>query len=157
MTTPVDALDRAHDLLVRQLPHPFSVERRDKHVSAGETVFEIMRQIGCKPGRAYLVMLNGECVFPEQWKTVRPAPGDDLIVRAVPMGGNSGDSNKTLRTVLQVIVVVVALIIIVYSGGTLTGPVFAAGASTWGLVAAAAVTIVGDLRAVALLPPRAAR
>ncbi len=135
---------------VRLLPHPFSIERVEKHVESGQTIYEIMGAAGCTPGRSYIVLLNGRFIPSEMWKRVRPKVHAEVIIKAVPMGGGGdGDQNKTLRTVLQIVIVIVAIVIIIATSGSATPWVVTAG-----LWAAGAVSVVGNLAIAALLPPK---
>jgi hypothetical protein len=134
--------------LARLLPHPFSLERIERQVVEGQTIDEIMAAVGCKPGRAYFVLLNGIEVPPQMWTRVRPKAGSEVTIKAVPLGGGGGDSNKTLRTVLLVVIVIVALALTI--AAPYLGPV-------WGIAAlgaAAAISIGGALAINALLPPK---
>jgi hypothetical protein len=123
---------------VQMLPNPFTPERVEKHVDTGQTLYEMMGAVGCKPGRSYLVFLQGEWVPPERWKQIRPKPHAEVVIKAVPMSGDDGDQNKTLRTILQVVIIIVAVVASYYIG-------------PW---AGMLISVGGNLALAALLPPK---
>jgi hypothetical protein len=126
-------------------PRPFSTERVDLEVPEGGTILDILRAANVReelPARVFV----GDVLIPRAWwARVRPKRGSVVTIRAIPTGGGNGDSNKTLRTVLQIVVVILVVVVSV-----VTQQYYGIG---WAIAAGAAVSIAGNLAIMALLPP----
>jgi hypothetical protein len=144
---PVGAIHTCRLLAVR---NPFTVERVEMHLATGKTIAELLTLAGLRTDVDYRVFVGDRLIPREWWPRVRPKPGSTVTVRAVPMntGGGQGDSNKVLRTVLQIVVIVIGIVAIVATYGAAT-PAVAAG---WSAAIAGGVA-VANLAINALLPP----
>lgn len=89
------------------------------------------------------VLVGGFPVPREHWRFVRPKPGTEIVINALPAGGGGGDGNKVGRTLLMVVVAAVAI----YTGNDIGLDTFA------GAFAAAGIAALGSLAVNALLPP----
>lgn len=128
-------------------PNAFSVARVDVSLPEGGTLLDILAAGGLKPGAGYRVFLDGSEIRREGWGHVRPKGGRLVTVAVVPRGGGGqgGDSNKGLRTVLTVVVIAAAIMApyaIPELAGTMGGSFLSAG-----------IILGGSLLVNALVPP----
>ena len=87
-------MDQLNSFRFIACPHIFSSEkgRIDVMRPPGGTVADIMRSIGWTHDRVSArVYLDGVLVKDAAWEYTRPCAGQSLAVRAIPMGGSSGE------------------------------------------------------------------
>jgi len=145
-------------------PNPFTADRIDLELPAGETLADMMRAAGTEPDTIShaLVFIDDWLVPRAHWAVVRPKPGRIVTVRVVPMGGGGGGKSP-LRIVLAIAVIAAAAwagaALGPIVGASLFGPGTALGLSAataaalgQGLVAGA-VTLLGNLAVNAIAPP----
>jgi len=140
-------------------PRPLSVHRVESYVSPTQTVAQIIDALHI-PAWCYLVVTIDGVPLPKRfWAATRVKPGHHLFIRAVPMGGGGGgaggggDSNKTTRIVLMAVVAIVSIAIIAVTAGAGTPLALGLTGAAWGMIGAAAVSILGTLAITMLLPP----
>lgn len=121
-------------------------------VEPGETLSGFVDRLGFDPIlRAHAVaVIDGEEVPVDAWLETRVRDGQHLAIMIAPQGGEDG--SKILTTVLTIAVMVAAFWV---AGGAFAGALgsaFAAG-STGAYIAAAAVSVMGNLAISALVKP----
>ena len=126
-------------------PHPLSIEngRIDRMVPEGATVAEMIRgELGWSTeGLNALVFIDEERIPSAQWESAIPKAGQNLSVRAIPMGGGEGgDQGKTALRIVAMLAVVVAASFV----GAIFPPPF-------NIMVTAALTIAGSLAINALI------
>ncbi len=151
---------------------PFLAQRIRVEVRAGGSVGDLLAAIrlprdiparifvtkipspgaGRADARPRRVRVSSLLVSDSDRERIFPAPGDVVTIRVVPQGGN-----KTLGAILEFVVVAAAAAATFYvggSGGLLAGAGFSAAAGhVGGVLAGAAVGLVGSLITRALVPP----
>jgi hypothetical protein len=113
--------DRPNVRLVAR-PNLLTDSTIDVVMPEGLTVGQMLDASGMDPRMApwCVVLVDGAECKPEQWDRVRPKAGHRLTVIVYPTGGgNGGDSNKTLRVVLQIVVYVAAAVLTYLTGNPL--------------------------------------
>jgi hypothetical protein len=129
---------------------PFSTERVDLELEEGRTILEILRDAGVSEHADARVFVGDILIPRKHWGYVRPKRGSVVTIRAIPTGGGgNGDSNKTLRTVFQVVVLIAAVVLNILSYGATTPLTMAAFAAL-----SVGVAVGGNLLVMALPPPR---
>lgn len=130
------------------VPHPFSVERRQKTFPPGQSLAQIVAEAQPDPylARCAHVTLGGDDIARKDWPRVYPKPGVPLTIRMVPMGGGGG--KNPLRTVLSLALTAVAPVI----SGSIAG-FFGATGTLFGRIISTGVSIVSRLALNALAPP----
>lgn len=124
-------------LRVTAVTHAFSTQRIDLELEAGPTLAELVAQAGI-PSWAHARVWIDDSEMPRAWwHLVRPKPGHQIVIRAIPgTGGGGGGGNKTLRLVLMLVVVVVAAVVTWGVGALIAGGALGAGLATGGAFAA---------------------
>ena len=152
--------NQQEDFRLIACPHVFSIEkgRIDALRPAGGTVNDLIRSIGWTPdGLSARVFIDGEYVKDAAWEYTVTRPGQSVVVRAVPMGGEGGGKDVG-RIVAMVAIMALAIAV---SGGALAPLAAAFGAGGMGLLAAgstyavllgASISIVGSLALTGLIP-----
>lgn len=138
-------------------PLPFSNHQVRSLAPLGVTIDEIVKaEISGKYEEVVdvIVLVNGQVVPFEYWKSVRPRLGTIVNIRAVPKGGGGGGGKKNpISTLLSVAVMVAAP----YIAGAILGPGIIAstqlGAMAISRVVTGIVGVVGNLAISALSPP----
>lgn len=120
-------------------PRPFSVNRIDVQRPAGATVAGHMTSIGMDPRRIYARVFIDDRLIPQaEWQFARPEAGQLMTIRAIPTGGEGGESGgKTALRILAQIAVAMAAVAATAVGGPIAG---------------AAVMILGNLAINGLIP-----
>lgn len=133
-------------------PRPFSTDRIEAKLPEGLTVSEMILAAGINPDPIWArVFIDDRLIEKAQWDYAKPAAGQLVTVRVVPMGGG-GDANKALRLVGMIAVMAVAIWVTGGASGMMTGP-FAAG--TFGAGAAGlATSIIGSMEINRLISTR---
>lgn len=152
-----------NDLIqVHGCPHPLKQTRIDTVASVGTSLYDIVHEgldnfnvphalRSC--GHAFI----GDTYIDEKfWKTTYPKANEIVTYKIVPQGGGGGGGKNPLRTVLTIAVIITAIIVsngvasmaMFANGGTFLG----LGGTTWGGIAAAAVTTAGMLAVNAICP-----
>lgn len=141
------------DVRVVACPHPFSVERIERQVSAGRSVAAILREIGLDHDPIHArVFLDDQLVPKAYWERVRPKPGHALTVRVVPTGGGGG--GKDLLRIVAVLAVAALAIAAPYLAPESWGLVTAQGGLTLlGRGVAAGIGLAGAFAVGAHIPP----
>lgn len=105
-------------------------------VPAGANILDLLEAAGvpARKARRCVVLVEGEEVPPDRWLRVRPKPGVRVTVGLRPAGG---DGSNPLRVILQLVVAVASAFLL----------------ATVGPIAAAFVTVLGNLAVNALVPP----
>ena len=145
---PRDGLIRPDKVQVAAFRAPFSTVRYDLEMPAGMTLAAMVD--AALPDRAMLpfavVLIGDEKVPAEWWRRIRPRPGTRITITVMPRGGGGW------RLWAQIAIVVAAAAITIATAGgatTLLGVTL----GTWGMVAAAAVSIGGSLLLNTILAP----
>lgn len=88
-------------------------ERIDRYVAEGPTVAGHLRAIGWPPSKHMhaRVMIDGHLIPEAQWEYIVPRANQSLVIRVIPMGGDSG---KTALRIVGMLAIVVAA---AYTGG----------------------------------------
>lgn len=133
------------------IPNPFTTERVERSYPAGATLAEMVADV-LPDGRRARVLLGDMAVPRENWRLVRPKPGAQVIVRAVPRDGGGGKKDP-LRTVLMIAVIIAAAVIapeialaLELTEGTIAFKIVEG-------IAAAAITFAGMALVNAIVPP----
>ncbi len=134
-------------------PHPILATRDRTTVYTpflpGESIARYLNRIGLTLSEPVVLYLNGREIPRAVWDTTFPATGDLITVRARVQGGGS-DSDKVLRTVLQIAVLVAALTFGAPLGGALN---LGLGDAVAAAVGTALIQIGGTMLVNALVPP----
>jgi hypothetical protein len=131
------------------LPHPLLTAGRRLVYCAfrpGESISAYLERQGIRFGtRPVVLYLNDVAIPRPEWAATFPRTGQLIVVRAaLAGGGDGGDSNKTLRTILSIAVLVFAPSLGASLGGAL---------GVGKLAGTALVLIGGNLLVNALAPP----
>ena len=123
--------------------NPFSGDLVDQVMQAGQTITEILAELGIGgyPASFVLVTVEGDPVFADFYHRIRPKPGTLVTVRVVPRGG------VNLRMILGIVVALAAIAIAGPLGGALGFGALGTSLLTAGL------GIAGNLALNALVPP----
>lgn len=149
-SSPVPSASSVGSVTLVARPHPFSDARSIVPMAAGPTLAEMLTIAGVElpPHLNAHVLIDGQLIYREYWRLVRPKPGSMVAVRVIPRGGGEGGKNP-LRTILQLAVLATAAFV------TTLGPIAALGALGQA-AASAAVAIAGPVLVNATNPPRRA-
>lgn len=145
----------AGPVLLQGRPDPFRSDPISVTIPHGLSITELLAASGIEPSPHLRVWVNNRECPREHWSHVRPKPGRQVRVCAVPAGGGGG--NKGILRIVLIIVIIVAAIVAPYIMAPLfaSGTFFtAAGALTMaGTLLSAGVMMVGMLAVNALIPP----
>ncbi len=132
-------IDTQNECRLLACPSPFSIKRFDHAVVCGGTILDILEATETPVYDIdYTYIFVGDVRIPyEWWGKVRPKPGQDIILRALP-GDGGGDKNP-LRTILSIAVLAVAPQL--------------AGLAGLGAFGTAGIGVVGTLLVNAIAPP----
>lgn len=144
-------------LKVYASPLPFSNAQQMVQALPGSSLQQIVDNVipdkYKTAGVGAVVMVNGEIIPMQHWKSVRPKIGTLVNVRVVPTGGGGGKKNP-IATLLSIAVLVAAP----YVAGAILGPTLAAtqvgiGSLTYGGLLSSAIGVVGRLAISQLAGP----
>lgn len=144
-----------NQLTIHSNPLPFSHSRKSLQVPQGSTLDEIVNH-SIKPEFqnwaeiGIIVMVNGETIPRQHWKSIRPKMGTIVNVNVVP--GKGGGKNP-LATLLSIAVLIAAPYIsgAILGNGIIASTALGAKAISVGLTAA--IGVAGRLAVAALAPP----
>lgn len=138
-----ELLDGSTSIRVVTAPRPFSTDRYVTHLPEGLSLQEMVDRLGLPRAATARVFIDDVLIPEKQWAWQRPKRGRVVSIRVIPRGGG-GDSNKLLRTVLQVVIIIAVAVVIWATGG------LGSAAAPWIMAAGAALSIAVNL----LLPPQ---
>lgn len=133
-------------------PHPLSIERGriDRMVSEGATVAGHLRALGWEAGDYTAIAFIDERLIPcAEWEFAVPRAGQNLTVRAIPLGGGGNDQGKTALRIVSMLAVVIAA----FSAPWLAPVGWGLVGSWTGAALSATISIAGTLAVNALIPP----
>jgi len=96
---------------VQILDRPFTTEHRELARPHGLTIAELLQLAGIPPGTPVRVFVNGDLVYPEYYRVVRPKRGAHVLVRVVPRGGGGGQGKNIGTLIAGILLIVVGFAI----------------------------------------------
>jgi hypothetical protein len=121
------------------LDNPFTLDRRDLTIDAGDTVEAIIRNLGLASWKDAMVAIDGAPVRSEWWARVRPRSGHVMTVRAIPRGqGDSGTKGWT-QILAGVVLIIVGILLLDTPLAALSPYLISAGI---GLAISGAITLI---------------
>jgi hypothetical protein len=108
---------------VLALLSPFTLDRRDFRVPAGQTLDDIVRGLQLPSWKDAMVAIDGRPVKPECWAYTRPHADHLVTIRAIPRGGGGDSSNKGwIQTLAGVVLIVVGILLAFTTWGAAFAP-----------------------------------
>ncbi len=129
-----------HDLVVQSIPRAFSGARVEKNMPEGMSFAQILEEFGIPESRyrATFCSIDGQEVPAEWYHKVKPKPGHNIVVRALPAEGAIQPFNKgTLRVVATLAFQAIGFVV----------------QNEFGAIPGMVVSIGGILLVNALIPP----
>lgn len=84
--------------------HPLSLQTTMIDIAAGATIAELIATVGMPTWAEPRVYVNGDLVYPEFYRVVRPKHGAHVLVRFIPRGGGY---NKNLGNILSGVLLII--------------------------------------------------
>ena len=99
----------SENIHVLTLDRPLSFERRLSEVGHGPTIADLISIAGIPAGTSVRVSVDGDLVYPEYHRVVRPKRGAHVVIRAVARGGGQGRDKNVGMIVLGILLIVVGI------------------------------------------------
>jgi sulfur carrier protein ThiS len=132
----VDGTQPTGRVRVLAMLSPFSMARIERHVPAGTTLADIVRDLGLQDWQDALVAIDGRLVEQKWWAATCPKPDHIVTVRVVPRGRMSSSDKGWIQIAAGVVLIIVGALTVEFGIGV---PLIAMGA---GLVISGAVTLI---------------
>ena len=108
----VEILERPRAVQLVTARHPFSLETATQELAHGLTIADLLRHAGIPAWASVVVYVNGDLVYPEYYRVVRPKPDSHVLVKVVPRSSGGGSSRgKNIGYIVGGILLIVAGII----------------------------------------------
>lgn len=95
---------------------PFGFATDTQALAHGPTIAELLQASGMPPGAPVRVYVNGDLIFPEFYRVVRPKPGSHVLLRRVAHGGGGGSTKSVGTIVAGILLIVIGAVVTLYPG-----------------------------------------
>lgn len=133
---------------------PFSSDRLEDCIRAGETIAGALRRKGLDPDRiAARVLIDDRLIPSAEWEYASPAAGELVTARVIPTDGGGGKDILRIVAMIGVVILSIAAPYLLPGLGPALGGFLGVSGQIGSALATAGIGIIGSLAINALIPP----